>query len=183
MDDHHTSNWRAMFERQRKEAHPPGGGAIRRAASADAPPPFAYDDGYTAGPQGAAALSPQQVVEEAALALADDAREYRPWILQRGGRLVSMLNLRRFEANSGGWQGWAVAYSHLVAAEYVGDGLVSLDFGSRHFMIEGSGLNELIDHLQGGSVVCVQEFAPGIWAKRPDGAAISSIRLLTQQNE
>ena len=125
-------------------------------------------------------MSPQQVADEAALALANDIQEYRPWILQRGTRPLMMLNLRRFDAQAGHWLGWQVSYPHLVAVEYVGDRLLSLDFGTRHFVIEGTGLGELARHLQTASVQAVVEFTRDAWAKVPDAATIKSIRCVTQ---
>ena len=94
-----------------------------------------------------------------------DVSEYRPWVLQRGrSRPPLMLDLRRFEAKSGLWMGWQVSYPHLVAVEYIGDQMLSLDFGLRQFMIEGRGLSELARHLQDGSVLAIQEYAKGVWS-------------------
>lgn len=59
--------------------------------------------------------------------------------------------------------GWQIAYPHLIAVEYVGDTVLSLDFGARQFVIEGTGLGELARHLQSGSVLMVQEYAERVW--------------------
>lgn len=173
-----SHHWRQMFERDARGSSP-------RAADAAAPPSpspaFAggYDDGHDPAASGAAPLSPEAVTDAAAMALALDAPDYRPWILQRGKtRPGLMLHLRRFDARAQQWQGWAVAYPHLVAVEYTGDRLLSLDFGARQFVLEGEGFGELIDHLQAGHVLCVQEFAPSVWAEAPSGPRVSAIRLV-----
>lgn len=178
----HSSNgnhWRQMFDNGRRsgpsapQAHGPGNSA-----------PFGYDDGYDpaheAGPaRHVAPLSSEDVTDEAAMALALDAAEYRPWILQRGrSRPAFMLHLRRFEAKSRLWMGWQVAYAHLVAVEYTGEKMLSLDFGSRQFVIEGSGLDELARHLQTGSVLMMQEFTASVWATRIGGPAIAAVKLV-----
>lgn len=143
-------------------------------------PALGYDDGYNPARQGAAPISSQQVADEAALALADDIQEYRPWILQRGTRPLMMLHLRRFDAQAGHWLGWQVSYPHLIAVEYVGDRLLSLDFGTRHFIIEGIGLGELARHLQTASVQAVVEFSSETWPKQPNDGAIKTIRCATR---
>jgi|GEM_PF-5836866 len=174
MDQSPSSSWRTILDNRRHEP-PPG----TRAPAPSPMPSGGYDDGYDPAHQDAAPLSSQEVADEAAMALAIDAPEYRPWVLQRGrSRPALMLHLRRFDAKAGHWTGWAVAYPHLAAVEYVGDGLVSLDFGARQFMLEGRNLGELVDRLQNGAVLCVQEYAPSIWSAAPTGAAISRIRVV-----
>lgn len=157
-------------------AEPPPGGAPR--PGIDAAPlvdPFG----------GEGALSPRT---PAVPPDDDDGREldltvYRPWIIQRvRSRPAMMLDLRRFDARSGLWSGCAVAYPCLVAIQYTGDKLLSLDFGARQFMIEGQGLDELLRHIQQGCVTAVQEYAPQLWPERPSGAMVAAIRLLTDPN-
>jgi hypothetical protein len=87
-----------------------------------------------------------------------------------------MLHLRRYEPRSGLWSGIQLSYPTLLAVEYTGDRLLSLDFGTRQFVIEGRGLNELARHLQRGSVITVQEYAPRVWASPPPGSLIAAIR-------
>jgi hypothetical protein len=41
-----------------------------------------------------------------------------------------------------------MAYPHLIVVEYIGGKMLSLDFGTRHFIIEARGLYELARHLQ-----------------------------------
>ena len=143
-------------------------------------PAFGYDDGYNPVRQETPPMPPQQVTEEAALALADDIQEYRPWILQRGVRPLMMLHLRRFDAQAGHWLGWQVSYPHLIAVEYVGDRLLSLDFGTRHFIVEGTGLGELACHLQMGTVQAVLEYASEIWRERSSGPVASRISAISR---
>lgn len=179
-----SNHWRQMFERDQR-----GGGANAphpaphhgAAAHRSAPLPGArvYDDGHDAALSGTPPLSPEAINDEAAMALALDAPDYRPWIIQRGRTRPSlMLHLRRYDPRSRQWSGWAVAYPHLVAVEYTGDSLLSLDFGTRQFMLEGHKLGELIDHLQSGHVLCIQEYAPALWPAPPVGARIAEIRMV-----
>jgi hypothetical protein len=170
-----------MFERIRPET-PPNNGPASQPPSRPAAGPGGYDDGYDAGQRGAAPLPPSQITEEAALALAVDTREYRPWTLQRGrSHPAMMLHLRRFEPKSGFWLGWQVSYPHLVAVEYTGDTMLSLDFGARQFVLAGQGLTELVAHLQTGTVLTVTEFSDRIWRMvAPEGGRITSIRCLGQ---
>lgn len=184
MDQNHKNNWRAMFERDRQDRAPVSG-AMPQASNIPphqpAPlPAFGYDDGYDPARQGAAPMSSQQVVDEAALALADDIQEYRPWILQRGTRPLMMLHLRRFDAQAGHWLGWQMSYPSLLAVEYIGDRLLSLDFGNRHFAIEGTSLGELARHLQTGSVQTVVEYAQEIWARSSNESAVTKIRSVAR---
>lgn len=176
-----SRQWRQMFERPRTPD--------RQNTGTPTPPtnPFGgYDDGYqlraegapTDGGETAAALTPAEISHEAAMALAQDTAEYRPWVLQRGTRPVLMLHLRRHDPKSGLWMGWELSYPHLVAVEYTGDRLLSLDFGARQFMLEGAGLDELAGHLQNGNVLMVQEYDPSVWPAQPGTARVSAIRRL-----
>ncbi len=176
----HSSNgnhWRQMFDNGRR-----GGPSAPQVRGPASPAPFGYDDGYDpareAGPtHPQEPLSSEDITDEAAMALALDATEYRPWILQRGrSRPAMMLHLRRYDSKTAQWMGWQVAYSHLAAIEYVGSKLVSLDFGARQFVIEGSGLDELARHLQTGSVLMMQEYAAGLCGQGSAGARIDAIR-------
>jgi hypothetical protein len=63
----------------------------------------------------------------------------------------------------------------LSAVEYIGDKMLSLDFGTRQFVIEGSGLDELVRHLQLGTVMKIQEYNAEIWPARSTGAIIKAI--------
>lgn len=108
---------------------------------------------------------------------APDPAEYKPWIVQRGrSQPAMMLEFRRYEPRSGLWSGWAISYPHLVTLEYTGDKLLSLDFGSRHVVIEGQGLDELARYIQQGVVLTIQEHAAAIWSATPKGPAVSAIR-------
>jgi hypothetical protein len=154
MDDQNPSNWRGMFEPSR-------------------------NTGRGIGRDGISALPPSQLEREE-LPVDDgldiDLTDYKPWVLQRGrGRPAMMLHLRRFDPKSGLWIGWQLAYPHLVAVEYVGDKMLSLDFGTRQFMIEGDGLAELARHLQSGSVLMVQEYCAKAWASHGEGGVVKSI--------
>ncbi len=93
-----------------------------------------------------------------------------------------MLHLRRFETKSGLWMGWQLAYPHLIAAEYIGDRMLSLDFGMRQFMIEGVGLDQLARHLQDGTVLAIQEYAASTWPERPSGPMVSAIHRVGRDN-
>lgn len=174
MENLNQTHWRKMFERG---GNPPS--QTPRTVQGSAGPPSGYDDGYQPPPQRAgepAPLSHADITDEAAMALALDASEYKPWVLQRGRtRPPMMLHLRRFEPKSGLWMGWQISYPHLFAVEYVGDKMLSLDFGQRQFMIEGTALDELARHLQSGSVLMVQEFCDKAWRSRGEGGSISSI--------
>ncbi|MFZ5746908.1 MAG: hypothetical protein ACOY45_04535 [Pseudomonadota bacterium] len=143
------SHWRDMFE-QPRGASPASG-----VSPAPLPPRDDLDD----------------------IELASDPSIYRPWILQRGRtRPAMMLHLRRFEIRSGLWTGWAMPYPNLVALEYVGDRMLSLDFGLRQFVIQGAGLDQLVGPLQQGTVLAMHEHAPAVWGQAPAGPYISSIR-------
>ena len=108
-----------------------------------------------------------------------DMAEYRPWVLQRGrSRPAALLDLRWFDARASLWLGCAIAYPQLAAAEYIGDRMLSLDFGKRQFVLEGEGLRELVRRIQDGSVILIQEYAASVWPRRPLGPIITSIKKL-----
>ena len=160
-DPNKMGNWREMFEPNRRLGG--GGGA--------APPPQGQP------PNGAS--GPHREPDEADAGPTIDPAQYRPWQLQRGrSRPAMMLDLRRFEERSGLWVGWQVSYPHLIAVEYIGDKMLSLDFGVRQFMIEGEGLSELARHLQAGTVLALHEYAASVWPNGHDGPWIRSIRRL-----
>lgn len=155
-DAQKMGNWRSMFEAPRHGGTPPG-------ASAPEPPPTA-----AAGLGEDAGNTP-------------DPSVYRPWVLQRGGTRPSMmLDFRRYEHRSGLWSGWAIAYPYLVGLEYTGDRMLSLDFGKSHVMILGSGLDELVRHVQQGNVVAIQEYAAAIWPSRSGSPVVDSIRQVAR---
>lgn len=156
--DENGKNWREMFERSGRGHDPARGMGGTPPMPRDEPP---VEDG-----------------------LPDlDMAEYKPWVLQRGrSRPALMLHLRRFEPKSGLWMGWQLSYPHLIAVEYVGDKMLSLDFGTRQFMIEGTGLDELARHLQQGTVLVVQEYAERIWKKMNNGTCVIAIQLLNGQS-
>lgn len=147
-----TGKWTDMFEQQ------PGRGAGRSVGGPPAP----------------------ELEEPAELDIrALDQADYKPWVLQRGrGRPTMLLHMRRFEPRSGMWQGWALSYPTLNAVEYVGPRMVALDFGTRHFVIEGDGLDDLVDRLQHGMVTVIQEYNATTWPARPPGPVITAIRRL-----
>lgn len=108
--------------------------------------------------------------------VAPDRQEYRPWIIQRGrSRPALLLNLRRYDPRSGLLIGWQASYPHLVAADYVGERMVMLGFGTRHFVIEGNELGKLIHHLQQGTVLAVQEYSATVWPNNPAGPVVTQI--------
>ena len=116
------------------------------------------------------------------LELAPDLSVYKPWVLQRGrSRPILMLELRRFEPRSGLWTGWQLSYPTLMSAEYTGDMVLSLDFGTRQFFLQGRGLDELARHLQQGVVVTVQEYASSLWPAAPAGPLVTSIQRVGDQ--
>jgi hypothetical protein len=155
MDDNNPNNWRGMFEQGRTHGRSVAGNGM------NAPPP----------PER------EEPPDDDALTL--DLTDYKPWVLQRGrSRPTMLLNLCRYEAKSGMWMGWQLSYPHLSAVEYIGDKMLSLDFGTRQFVIEGSGLDELVRHLQAGTVMAMHEYAASVWPKGHDGPWIRSIRRL-----
>jgi hypothetical protein len=156
MDEKGPSNWRGMFESTRASGRGLGGNEM------NVPPPPAREE----------------PPDDDALQL--DLTEYKPWVLQRGrSRPTMLLELRRFEAKSGMWMGWQLSYPHLNAVEFIGDKMLSLDFGTRQFVIEGSGLDQLVRYLQLGAVMTIQEYTGQIWPARPSGAVITAINKIT----
>ncbi len=179
MDQHNSPNWRQMFEAKRRE-RPPGNDHTSGGAAHGG-----YDDGFDAaharanGDMPHPPQTPEDITDEAAMALAGDTAEYMPWVLQRGSaRPMMMLHLRRFEPKSGLWCGWEIAYPHLIAVEYTGDKMLSLDFGTRQFMLQGHGLDELAARLQQGTVLMVQEYCDRVWPTRGAGGVVNSITLI-----
>lgn len=183
MDQRNNNHWRQMFEAKRRERPPSAEHHFAQPETTPQGMAFGgYDDGFDPATRQAGSdmprppLSPAEITDEAAMALALDSSDYKPWLLQRGrGRPAMMLHLRRYEPKSGLWTGWQIAYPHLVAVEYIGDKMLSLDFGTRQFMIQGNGLDELAERLQQGTVLMVQEYAPSIWPSRGEGGVVCSI--------
>jgi hypothetical protein len=160
------SNWREMFEQGRGGN---GRGVDRNVGGAPQP-----GTGSGFAPTHAPTPNRDEPDDDGAPAL--DMATYRPWTLQRGqGRPSMLLDLRRYEPKSGLWIGWQMAYPHLIAVEYIGDKMLSLDFGTRQFMIEGRGLDELARHLQQGSVVNVVEFSEKLWKNFEVNPTVRSI--------
>jgi hypothetical protein len=176
-----TGNWRDRFE---PRATPIPG---NRPAYGTEPPPNPTPDRHEApivDPfSGEGALSPARPQsappDDDGLAL--DMSVYRPWILQRGRcRPAMMLDLRRYEPKSGLWTGWAVSYPHLIAVEYTGDRILSLDFGARQFLIEGYGLFELASRIQEGVALGVYEYSAIIWPNCALGPVVTAIMPLKE---
>ena len=167
-----TSNWRDMFEQGRSGAR--GIGAPQQPPHM--PPPS--QSSLSHGELNGHASAPYDYDGAPAL----DLSVYKPWVLQRGrGRPSMLLELRRYEPKSGLWIGWQIAYPHLIAVEYIGDKMLSLDFGTRQFMIEGQGLDQLARHLQQGTVQTVVEYAREVWRERDAGPIITKIvRVMPQ---
>lgn len=110
------------------------------------------------------------------LAEVPDPSSYRPWIVQRGrGRPAMFLDLRKFDPRTGDIIGSQVSYPSLIAIDYLGDHLVSLDFGHRHYVIEGTGLGELARRLQQGAVLAIQEFSGRIWQQPASSPIVTKI--------
>jgi hypothetical protein len=183
MDNQNPSNWRTMFEAKRRERPPETEQGLNGAEAArHSAPHGGYDDGFDAararanGDMPHPSLTPEDIADEAAMALGGDTAEYVPWVLQRGrARPMMMLHLRRFEVKSGLWCGWEIAYPHLIAVEYTGDKMLSLDFGTRQFILQGLGLDELVARLQQNTVLMVQEYCDKVWPTRGAGGVITSI--------
>lgn len=107
---------------------------------------------------------------------APDLQVYHPWILQRGRSHPAMfIDFRRFDPKSGLLMGCQMSYPMLTSIEYTGDKLLSLDFGMRKFMIEGTGLIDLARHLQQGIVLAVQEYSEAVWKVAPEVNAVIRI--------
>ena len=140
-----SGDWRDLFEE----------GRGRRPPTAAAQPPPLVEDGEAGAP---------------------DLAQYQPWIVQRGRtRPALLLNLRRYDPKSGLLIGWQASYPHLVGADYIGERMLSLDFGMRQFVIEGVGLGELVRHLQQGTVLAIQEYSAQIWPEHPAGPVVTRI--------
>ena len=147
------NNWRSMF------GQPRGAGPSTAPATAHTPPEATADDDVRP----------------------PDLTVYRPWLLRRGGsRPAMMLGLRRFDPRSGQWIGWGMSYPNLFAVEYIGDRVVTLDFGMRQFVIEGRGLDELARRIKQGTVMVILEYAPSVWPDAPKGPVVTAIRRVGQ---
>jgi hypothetical protein len=138
-----------------------------------------WRDRFEQGRDGRPAAPPPPVSEIEEESIAPDLAMYRPWIIQRGRtRPALLLNLRKFDPRSGFWIGWQAAYPHLVSADYVGERMLSLDFGVRQFVIQGTDLRELVRHLQQGTVLAVQEYCAAVWSDPPQGPIVTAIDRL-----
>lgn len=105
-----------------------------------------------------------------------DPKAYQPWLLQRGRtRPALLLDFRRFDPKSGLLIGCQMPLMHLAAIDYIGDRMVTLDFGPRQFVIEGVGLSDLIRHLQQGTVLAIQEFSERTWPQGAQGSMVTRI--------
>jgi hypothetical protein len=156
------THWRDMLNQQGRGARQMGGEGSQPSQSAPqtSPPP---------------AQGEREVDDDLTL----DMAEYRPWVLQRGrSRPAALLDLRWFDARAGLWIGCAIAYPQLAAVEYIGDRMVSLDFGKRQFVIEGEGLNELVRRIQDGSVIRIQEYTAAVWPHRLTAQVITGIKRI-----
>lgn len=135
-------------------------------------------DTRRAGPATEQPAAPPQIEDDLAEpdAAHFDLTEYKPWVLQRARtRPALMLELRRYEARSGLWQGWAMPYHNLYAVEYVGDRMLTLDFGARQFMVEGRDLDYLGRYLRQGTVLTINEYSSSLWPAFTDKPAVTSI--------
>ncbi len=124
-------------------------------------------------PQGAETL----VEADEPLPPLPDPTAYKAYHLQRGpGRPAMFLDIRRFDARSGTLVGTMLSYPSLLAVEYFDDHTVDLNFGMRNVRIEGQKLSELVQRLQTGAVLVVQQYSETIWGKeRPVGPIIDKI--------
>ena len=150
-DPKKMGNWASMFEPKAREdalAQPPASASVRT------------DDGALIGPD-------------------ETSAQYRPWLLQRGrSQPAMMLLFRKFDPRSGLWIGWQAAYPQLNAVDFIGDRMVSLDFGIRQFVLEGRGLDELARHIQSGSVLTIEEFSAHVWPQPESGPVITKIEKI-----
>ena len=89
------------------------------------------------------------------------------------------LDLRRFEPRTGECVGTQMSYPMLCAVEYIGDGLISLDFGIRQYIIRGRGLAELHRHLQTASVLAIHEHSERVWPSVNEGPIVTSIERIS----
>ncbi len=136
--------------------------------------------GESTPPPPSPAPAEPQIDEDLSL----DQAEYRPWLLQRGRtRPAALLDLRWFDPRASLWLGCAIAYHQLAAVEYIGERMLSLDFGKRQFVLEGEGLGELVRRIQEGSVIAIQEYAASVWPQRPVGPFVAAIKRLGPTQE
>lgn len=137
-----------------------------------------FDQPRTAGTAPPSSLEPEQADDDLR---PPDLTTYKPWLLQRGrSRPPMMLGLRRFDPRSNQWIGHGLSYPSLFSVEYIGDRVVTLDFGIRQFIIEGRGLDELARRIKQGAVTTVLEYAASIWPERPDGPVVTGIRQVVE---
>lgn len=129
-------------------------------------------------PESPVATTPQEIAHDPAdeTAPAPDPRAYHPWIIQRGrSRPAMLLDFRQFEPKSGLLIGCQMPYHHLAGIEYLGDRMVTLDFGLRQFVIEGAGLDELARHLQQGTVLAIQQYSERVWPQAQHSPIITRV--------
>lgn len=113
------------------------------------------------------------IASDEALPPLPDPSAYKPYHLQRGpSRPAMFLDLRRFDARAGTLVGSMLSYPSLVAIDYFDDTIIDLNFGLRNIRIEGKGLGELIQRLQTGSVLFIQQYTHKIWPERPTSGPI-----------
>jgi hypothetical protein len=137
-----------------------------------------FENGRDARPVPPPPSAPE-IEEETA---APDLAVYRPWIVQRGRtRPALLLNLRKFDPRSGLLVGWQVSYPYLISADYIGEKMVSLDFGRRQFVIQGTELGELMRHFQQGTVLAIQEYSAQVWPHLPPGPVVTSINKVERE--
>jgi hypothetical protein len=136
-----------------------------------------WRDMFEGGRDGRAVPPPTSPVPEGGEEpVATDLVVYRPWIIQRARtRPALLLNLRKFDPKSGLLLGWQASYPYLVTADYVGEQMLSLDFGRRQFVIRGNDLTELVRHLQQGTVLAIQEYSAKVWPELPPGPVVTAI--------
>lgn len=111
-----------------------------------------------------------------------DPAEYKPWLMQRGGRPAMFIDLRRFEPRTGSLIGSLMSYPALIAVDYIGDHMLALDFGARQFVLEGAGLDSLAARLQQGMVLAIQEFSPKVWATSVPAQVVRKIATVALTN-
>jgi hypothetical protein len=127
-------------------------------------------------------VPPPPLIEDEEDLIQPGAIPYRPWIIQRGRtRPALLLNLRKFDPKSGMLIGWQASYPYLISADYVGERMLSLDFGRRQFVIQGTDLTELLRHLQQGTVLAIQEYAAQVWPQLPPGPVVTAIAKVERQ--
>lgn len=136
-----------------------------------------WRDRFEQGRGGQPPVPPPPVIDDDGDDLIQpDQIPYRPWIVQRGrSRPALLLNLRKFDPKSGMLIGWQASYPYLLSADYVGERMLSLDFGRRQFVIQGTDLSELLRHLQQGTVLAIQEYSSQVWPELPPGPFVTAI--------